>query len=59
MVWGYIGVGFAGVLLGFVLASLVGNKSPEERRRDDDEQAECMRKLAERKKYNEDKGFNR
>lgn len=56
--WGYIGCVFAGVIMGFIIAGLVSNKSPEERRRDDDEQAECMKKLAERMKSNESKGID-
>ncbi len=58
MIWGYIGVGFVGVLLGFLFASMFGNKSPEDRKRDDEEQAEYMKKLAEMKKFNEDKRTN-
>lgn len=46
--WGYIAVGFVGVLLGFMLASLFGNKSPEERKRDDDEQEDYMKQLYEK-----------
>ena len=50
MVWGYIAVGFAGIFLGFMFASLFGNKSQADRKRDDEEQAECMRKLYEKRR---------
>ena len=46
--WGYIAVGLGGVLLGFLFASLFGNKSLEERKRDDDEQEEYMKQLYEK-----------
>lgn len=52
---GYIGVGFCGVALGILLASLFANKSLQDRQRDDEEQAEYLRKLAEKEKENEDK----
>lgn len=53
--WGYIGVWFFGVSVGILLASLFPNKSPQERQKDDDEQIEYLRKLAEKEKGNEDK----
>jgi len=52
---GYIGVAFCGVAFGVLLASLFANKSPQERQKDDEEQIEYLRKLAEKEKENEDK----
>ncbi len=46
--WGYIAVGLGGVLLGFLFASLFGNKSPEERKRDDAEQEDYLKQLYEK-----------
>jgi len=45
--WGYIAIGLCGVLLGLLLASLFGTKSPEERKRDDDEQENYLKQLYE------------
>lgn len=47
MIWGVISAFVGGFFLGFLFSGML-IKSPEDRRRDDDEQAEYMKKLTER-----------
>lgn len=48
MVWGYILTGLGGIFLGFIFSGLF-SKSPSEKQKDDEEQIEYLRKLAEKK----------
>lgn len=49
MVWGYILTGLGGVFIGVIFSGLF-IKSPSEKRKDDEEQIEYLRKLEEKKK---------
>ena len=49
MIWGVIGAFFGGFLVGFVFSGMF-MKSPDEKKLEDEEQAEYMKKLAEKNK---------